>query len=306
LIKKIKALFKKNETILTIWRLLQQYYYKYFLKDEEIIRKRFKDTMGKEVNLENPVNFNDKLQWLKLNWYDHLAVKCADKYKVREFVIDKIGEEYLNELYAVYNSVDEIDLSELPKQFVLKGTHGSGFNIICRDKSKINWKKEKKRMKRWLKINYHWKTREWVYKDIKPKIICEKLLLTEEGKLPRDYKFHCFHGNVDNVMVAINRETDDTKFYFFDKKWNLLEYNISGREAPKDFTLKQPKKINQMFKIAQKLSEEFPFVRVDLYYIKGQIYLGELTFFPQSGMDSNLLEDTDKLLGNKINLNEIN
>lgn len=259
--------------------------------------------MGREVNLENPKTFNDKLQWLKLNWYDPLAVKCADKYAVREFVKDKIGEEYLNELYAVYNSVDEIDISKLPNQFVLKGTHGSGFNIICEDKSEMNWKKEKTKMKRWFKINYYWSTREWVYKDIKPSIVAERYLNDSSIGELRDYKFHCFNGKPDSVMVSTNIN-NKREFYFFDEDWNLLKYNLSGRETTGEFVLEKPINLKKMFDIAEQLSSDFPFVRVDLYSVDGEIYFGELTFFPQSGMDANLTKKTDKLFGSKINLND--
>lgn len=158
--------------------------------------------MGSEVNFKNPKMFNGKLQWFKLNWYDPLATKCADKYEVRKFVADRIGEEYLNELYEVYESVDEIDIDKLPKPFVLKGTHGSGFNIICKDKYKMDWDTEFKKMRRWLKTNYYWGNCEWVYKNIKPRIVCEKYMSTDDGKLLKDYKFFCFDGEPEFVSVT--------------------------------------------------------------------------------------------------------
>jgi len=137
-------MLKANETIVIVYNKLIGYYYKQLISDERLIRKNFKKKLGREVNLTNPIKFNDKIQWLKLNWYDPIATKCADKYKVRKIIKEKIGEKYLNELIAVYESVDEIDIDKLPDKFVLKGTHGSGCNIICKDKSKMNWKKELK------------------------------------------------------------------------------------------------------------------------------------------------------------------
>ena len=126
----LKNNIKKNETVVMIYDKVRELYYKYLISDEKFIRKQFYNKMGRNVELENPVKFNDKIQWLKLYWYDSIATKCADKYEVREFVSERIGSKYLNELYGVYESVDEIDISKLPQKFVLKGTHGSGFNAV--------------------------------------------------------------------------------------------------------------------------------------------------------------------------------
>lgn len=283
MLRKLKSFLKKNEGILTTWHLLRQFYFKYFFSDEEMIRKKFKDKLGREVNLENPKKFNDKLQWLKLNWYDPLAVKCADKYKVREFVKDEIGEEYLNELYAVYNSVNEIDLSKLPEQFVLKGTHGSGFNIICKDKSKMNWRKEKKKMKRWLKKNYYWSSREWVYKDIKPRIIAEKYLKISKNTNIKDYRFFCFNGNPKFITVDFDIiDKKNTKRNLYDLNWNKINARISYPN--KNVNLNKPINLGKMIKLSEILSKPFPHSRIDFYEYKNEIIFGEITFFHQSGM----------------------
>src|SRR5699024_11042276 len=136
---------KQSDSLIYLYDFFKEIYYKYFISDEKLIKKRFRKRLGREVNLKNPKKFNDKLQWLKLYWRDPLATKCADKYKVREYIKEKIGEKDLNELIAVYNSVDEIDIDKLPKSFVLKGTHGLGYNIICKDKEKMDWEKEFKK-----------------------------------------------------------------------------------------------------------------------------------------------------------------
>src|SRR5690625_398706 len=144
----IKRIIRENNLLLYLNDKYKEFYHKYFLSDKRRIEKRFKERLGREVNLKNPIKYNDKIQWLKLYWRDQLASICDDKYEVRQYVKEKIGDKYLNNLIGVYESVDEIDLNKLPKSFVLKGTHGSGYNIICKDKDKMNWNKEFKKMRR--------------------------------------------------------------------------------------------------------------------------------------------------------------
>src|SRR5690554_3478242 len=202
MIPKIREILKNNENIVRTYDKFKEFYYRHVISDEELIRKKFKKRLGRELELDNPIMYNDKLQWLKLNWYDPVATKCADKYEVREIIKEKIGEEYLNELIGVYESVDEIDIDKLPDKFVLKGTHGSGFNIICKDKSKMNWDEEFKKMRRWLRTNYYLQNREWVYKDITPRIICEKFLADDdEASSLTDYKVFCFNGRPTYCQV---------------------------------------------------------------------------------------------------------
>jgi hypothetical protein len=145
-----------------------------------------------------------KIISLVLYWRDPLAVICADKYEVRDYVKQKIGKEYLNELYGVYESIDELNKDTLPKSFVLKCTHGSGFNVICKDKEKMDWKREFRKIKRWLRTNYYFTSQEWVYKDIKPRIICEKYLEQENSGELRDYRFFCFNGEPKFIAVDFN------------------------------------------------------------------------------------------------------
>src|SRR5690554_6609275 len=262
----IRKKLKNNETILILYDKLWKFYYQHLISDEQVIRKRFRKRLGRELELDNPIMYNDKLQWLKLNWYDPVATKCADKYEVREIIKEKIGEEYLNELIGVYESVDEIDIDKLPDKFVLKGTHGSGFNIICKDKSKMNWDEEFKKMRRWLRTNYYLQNCEWVYKDIKPRIICEKYL-SEEGNQSSliDYKFYCFNGEPTYCQVIRGRGEKET-IDFYDTEWNHMPFN-GPRELPmSDEKFEKPKKYEKMIKLAKELAGDFPFVRVDFYY----------------------------------------
>lgn len=280
---------------------LKEFYYKYMITDRRNIKRNFKKRLNREVNLKNPIKYNDKLQWLKLYWRDPLATKCADKFEVRNYVKEKIGDKYLNELYAVYESVDEIDLSKLPKSFVLKGTHGSGFNIICKDKDKMNWKLEFKKMKRWLWTNYYFSNREWVYKDIKPRIICEKYL-KEGNKELRDYRFFCFNGEPKFISVDFNiNDKSKTRRNIYDLDWNLLDVEIS---YPNDLNdeVKKPEKLEEMISLSRKLSSEFPHARVDFYYVKEKIIFGEITFFHQSGMGKIKPDEFEIKMGNWLKL----
>lgn len=262
----------------------KQVYYKYFISDVKLIKKRFKSRLGRDVELKNPIKYNDKLQWLKLYWRDPLATVCADKFEVRKFVKDNIGDEYLNDIYGIYESVDEINIENLPKSFVLKGTHGSGYNIVCKDKTKMNWDIEYKKMRNWLKTNYYFQNREWVYKNIKPRIVCEKYIEQDDGAELRDYRFFCFYGEPKFITVDFNiTNKKKTRRNLYDLNWKLMNEEIS---YPKELTIKvsKPKRLEEMLNLSRKLSSNFPHARVDFYYIKDKILFGEITFFHQSGM----------------------
>lgn len=296
---------KKSKVLVGIVHKARYFLYKYIYSDERLIKNKYKEYLNRTLELDNPVKFNDKLQWLKLNWYDTEAVTAADKYKARDFVKERIGAEYLNELYAVYESVEQIDISELPDSFVLKGTHGSGYNIICLDKHKIDWEKAFKKMEKWLSTNYFWENREWVYKDIKPRIICEKLLVEEGEEGLRDYRFFCFDGDPKFITVDFDiNEKEKTRRNLYDLKWNLMDEEIS---YPKelDIKLERPAKLNEMIELSKKLSEGFPHARVDFYYVNNKIYFGEITFFHQSGLAEIRPEKFEVTMGNWLKLPEV-
>ncbi|MCM3722102.1 ATP-grasp fold amidoligase family protein [Solibacillus isronensis] len=300
----IKNIIKKNENFTSFYRNIRYFYLKSFVSDERLIRKQFRKIVGRELDLNNPVYFNDKLQWLKVNWYDPIATMCADKFEVRNFVKEQIGEKYLNELYAVYDSVDEIDIKKLPDSFVLKGTHGSGSNLICKDKNSIDWNKQVKIMKGWLNKNLYWYYREWVYKDIKPRIVCEKYMSEGLGTNSlTDYKFFCFNGEVKYCQVIRGRGINET-IDFYDIDWNHMPFTGLRPLPNSKETYLKPKKYNEMLDLAKKLSESFPFVRVDFYYVNEEIIFGELTFFPRSGYGSFYPTEWDKKIGDLLTLNK--
>ncbi|GFZ79957.1 glycosyl transferase [Compostibacillus humi] len=296
---RIKNLIKSS-MIGSIYKDIRYFYYK-SLSSKQVINRRFISKNNRKPNLQNPSTFNEKLQWLKLNWYSPNAVKCADKYEVRNYVKEKIGDQYLNELYGVYNSVDEINIDQLPKAFVLKATHGSGSILICKDKNKEDWNKNFKMMRKWLKRNIYWYTREWVYKDIQPRIICEKYLEEIDTKELTDYKLYCFNGKPTYCQVIKGRNSKKT-IDFFDTNWNHMGFNGLQRAPHYPQEIPKPEKYEKMLKLAKKLSEDFPFVRVDLYYVNQKIYFGELTFFPMSGFGAFNPIEWDKKMGDLLEL----
>lgn len=276
------------------------------LPDEEFLKRKFKVIFGRELDLKAPQTFNEKLQWLKLYNRRPEYTMLVDKYLVRNYIRERLGEQYLIPLVGAWDSPDEIDFDALPDKFVLKCNHNSGVGMyICRDKSKMDVEKVKRELARGLAQDYYLTGREWPYKDVPRKIICEKFMSDSEGATDfTDYKFFCFGGKVDCVMVCLERSSGDTKFYFFDQNWELKRLNIRGKNAPEGFTIPKPECMDEMFKIAAELSRGMPFVRVDLYQSNGQIYFGEMTYFPDSGFDPNLLAETDMYFGSLINIKQ--
>lgn len=274
------------------------------MPDEEFLKRKYKAAMGKKLNLQEPKTLNEKLQWLKLYNRQPEYTMMADKYLVRDYIAQVLGEEYLIPLLGVWDDPDEIDFDNLPNRFVLKCNHNSGVGMcICKDKSKLNFGKVRRDLRKGLNQDYYLVHREWPYKNIPRKIICEQYMEDSSQKDSlTDYKFFCFNGVADCVMVCLDRFSGDTKFYFFDKNWELKRLNIRGKNAPEGFTIPKPICMDEMFRIAEQLSAGLPFSRIDLYECNGKVYFGEITFFPDSGFDANLLPETDQYFGEMIDL----
>lgn len=264
----------------------------------------FRYRLKRKLDFKNPKTYNEKLQWMKIYDKNPLYSKLADKYEVRKYIANKIGEEYLIPLIGVWNSFDEIDFDKMPNEFILKCTHDSGSVIICTDKNSFDKKKARKKFNHWMKRNYYINTREWPYKDIEPKIIAEKLI-GEKGKAPIDYKFYCFNGVVDCVMLCLDRESGNTNFCYLSRGWKKLPYAKDEFDTCKDKIIYKPKSIDKMFELAEKLCKPFKSVRIDMYFEDDKIYFGEITFFNQSGFDADLASDIDEKWGNMINLKEV-
>lgn len=277
------------------------------IPDKLYLQIKFRLSVGRKLDLKNPKTLNEKLQWLKLYNRREKHITLVDKYAARDYIAKTLGEEYLIPLLGVWDSPEEIDFDSLPDKFVLKCNHNSGGGMcVCKDKSKLDVKKAKSKLATGLKEKYFYSGREWPYKHVKPRIVGEKYMTdSPDVDCFTDYKFYCFGGNVDSVMVCIERNTGNPKFYFFDKDWQLKRYNKRGKEAPEGFTLPKPENMDKMFQIAETLSKdcEAPYVRVDLYNSNGKIYFGELTFYPDSGFDPNRLPETDLYFGSLTKLN---
>jgi len=303
-IKEKLALIKNNNTwLLLLWNEILRARGKRELKkysDLEAVKRLYYSRSGRYPDLDNPTLFSEKQQWLKLYHRDPLMIQCADKYEVRKYIKEKGYGDILNELIGVYEKVEEIDFKKLPDRFVLKGTHGSAWNIICRDKNKTNWMPWRLVMKSWLKHNIFWNGREWVYKDLKPRIVCEKYLEDTSGSL-MDYKFYCFNGEPKFVQANMGRGTERHAQNFYDLQWSLLPFGKDLMPRP-DVDIPKPENLDRMIAIARDLSSPFSYVRADFYNVQGRIVFGELTFFPASGMPDFVPAEYDSIVGAMLTL----
>lgn len=294
------------------------------MPDEKYVKKAYRLAFGKELDLDNPVTFNEKLQWLKLYNRKPEYSKMVDKYEVKKHIASKIGEEYVIPTFGVWDKIDDIDFDSLPDQFVLKCTHDSGGLVICRDKDKLDIERAKKRIAKSLKKNYYWSSREWPYKNVKPRIIAEqyvgvgdytkdgepsnswKLVQNEHGLL--DFKFMCFDGVVKALFLDIGvigkSEGHANEYYrnVYDRNGNILPVRETRENYPSEICL--PETLPKMVEIAEILSVGIPHLRVDLYCLNsGEIKVGELTFYHGSGMSNVFIpKEWDKTFGDWIAL----
>lgn len=255
-----------------------------FLPDRLFVDLQYFKTYRRFPDLNHPRTFDEKLQWYKLYYRNPLMTVLADKYEVRKYLESKGLSGILNELTGVYDNAEAINFAALPKSFVIKATHGSDMNIICKDKEKINWKESCSLMNEWLKINYFIIGREWAYKNIRPRLICEKYLENEEFEELIDYKFYCYAGKPEILFVCTGRySSEGVKYNAYDLSWNRI-YVQKGK-ANSDLKVEKPDNLNTMIDMARELSQGFPFIRVDFYLIKEKIIFGELTFYPSNGLE---------------------
>lgn len=274
-------------------------------------RYQFRRKLGKRLDLNHPTGLNAKIMWLKLHPYRNspLVMKCSDKYAVREYIAACGYPEILNDLYEVWERAEDIDWDTLPPAFVLKCNHGCGYNWLCPDKSAADPTEAMGKLKEWMQEDYWIQFAELQYRHIPRRIICERYL----GSPLVDYKIYCFNGKPMYILTCVGRADglpshtaghENPRFYFFDADWNLCRLTNDSLHCPVDFTLPRPESLDQMLEIAKKLSEPFPFVRVDLYDANGHVVFGELTFTPSAALDTTRLPETDRLFGELLKLDQ--
>ncbi len=272
------------------------------MSDKAYLKLRYNCIMGKKLNLDNPVTYNEKLQWLKL--YDRKPeyTKMVDKYEAKKYVADIIGEEYIIPTLGVWDNVNDIDFDTLPNQFVLKCTHDSGGLVICKDKAELDIENAKNTLNHFLNRNFYNVHREWPYKDVKHRIIAEKYMEDESGKDLKDYKFFCFNGEPKLLYISEGLSDHSTaKISFADMDYNIAEFKRNDFK-PFNELPKKPINFEKMKELAKVLSKDRAFIRVDFYEINKKIFFGELTFFPCSGYLPFDPEKYDKILGDWITL----
>ena len=283
-----------NPTLL-ITHLCRYWPFRY-ISDERYLKLFFKAHQGKKLNLDDPKTYNEKLQWLKLFDRCEEYTMMSDKYLVRDFIKEKIGDEYLIPLLGVWDKASDIDYSKLPDQFVLKCNHDSGSVIICKDKKTFNKVIAEKKLRKALKKQYFWKSREWNYKNIKPRIIAEKYMVDETGNDLKDYKLFCFSGEPKFIQVDAGRFVDHVRNFY------TTEY---GCKNDKELVIEKPEKLAEMLNLARILSKDIIHVRVDFYISNGNIYFGELTFHHGGGVMRIEPWSYDVLWGNYLELGKV-
>ncbi len=256
-----------------------------FVPDDVMLKMQYRIKLGRKPDLKNPKRFTEKLQWYKLNYRNPLMKQCVNKYAVREYVKSKGLESILVKLYAHYNNADEIVWDDLPDEFVIKTQHGGGglSVLLCHDKSEKTQEEIRSKLGfTATKTGSKGGGREWAYWDIPTGIVVEEMLINRENPEAgiNDYKFFCYNGHPEYIIVDVDRYVDH-KRNFYDIDWNNL--HVTSDCPASDREIQKPENLDEMLRIAEKLSEDFPYVRVDLYSVDGKVYFGELTFYPWSG-----------------------
>ncbi len=273
-----------------------------FIPDRQMLKLQYRIKFKRKLDLKSPKRFTEKIQWYKLYYKNDIMPSCSDKYMVREYIKSKGLEHILNDLYCVYERPEDIKLSELPEKFVMKLSNGSGTNLLCRDKSKLiedDVIREFKDFVFKVKANLG---REWPYIKVKPRIVVERLLEDEThiNNAVNDYKIFCYNGKPEYVICISDRYSDRCNHLVYDTEWNKVR--VASEDARIDEDSPKPENLDEMLAIAAKLSEDFPFARIDLYSVAGKVYFGEITFYPWSGYMEFEPDEFDFVLGEKFNM----
>lgn len=274
----------------------------FLFSDKTYLKLRYYLEMHEKLNLNNPKKFTEKIQWLKLYDKKDEYTRLVDKITVKQFVESVICKDIIVPTLGVWNNFDDIDFNLLPNEFVLKTNHSGGSTgvVICKDKRDFDISHARQLLNSSMESNSYYTTKEWPYKNIKPKIFAETLLHSENGKDLIDYKFYCFDGAPMYCQVISNRSTNET-IDFYDVNWvHQPFYGLNPKCKQSIASIDKPKNYELMLDIARTLSRYIPFVRVDLYNINGSIYFGEITFFPASGFGTFTPREYNDILGKYI------
>jgi TupA-like ATPgrasp len=276
-----------------------------FLPPKLYVKILYEYFTGKKLDLNNPKEFNAKIQWYKVFYHPKILNTLVDKYEVRSYVAEKIGEQYLNEIYGVYENAEDIPFDELPKKFVVKATHTSSHNLIVTNKEKLNKPKARKLFKKWLGKNQYYRIgQEWAYKDVQPRLLVEKFM-AEDGKSSLvDYKFYCFDGKAKLIDVHSDRN-EDHKQGIFDLDFNLMPFGKGSKKRKMEAPIEKPSNLEEMIRLSEKLSQNLPFVRVDFYSINGASIFGEMTFYPADGRKDFFPDKYNRVVGDYFKLPEL-
>ena len=277
------------------------------ISDEIYLKKKFPKSQGYDLNLENPKSLNEKMQWLKINDRREISIQLADKYGVRDFIEKHFGADYLVPLLYHTKNVNSIRPQNLPEEpFIIKVNHDSGNYQIVRNKADIDWAKLRIDIRWWLATNYFYHDREWQYKQIRPRVIIEKLLLNREGKIPNDYKLHCINGKVAFIYVSVDREGSN-KRNIYDRNWKPLAFTFASKPKQEKGNIRgqeiePPPSYKQMITFAEKIAQLYTYIRVDFYDVDGKLYFGEITHHHGGGFDQFRPVEWDYYFGEKLDL----
>ena len=298
MIKKIIRVFSDSEYRFGI---LSQHGFLNFIPDSLYLKIAFRNRMGRRLNLDNPLTFNEKLQFLKLHERNALFPMLVDKYEVKKYISTVLGSEYVIPTLGVYDCINDISLSNLPNQFVIKCTHDSGGIYVCKNKEEFDFQHAKRAIEKTFKHNYYYLGREWPYKSVKPRIIIEKYMEDKSLCELRDYKFFCFNGFVRCFKIDFDRFTNHRANYY-DRNGIILPFGEVAYPPDYNREIEMPKKLTTMVELAEKLAKGFRFIRIDFYEVNGKVYFGEFTFYPASGLGKFTNDEWDRVLGSWIKL----
>ena len=269
------------------------------MKDERFVKLKYHYMTGKRLNLKKVQTFNEKIQWLKLYDRNPEYTKMVDKYEVKKYISEIIGSEYVIPALGIYDKFDDVDFDKLPNKFVMKCTHDSQSTVVCIDKDKLDMEETKKFYDKRLKEEYFFRCREWPYKNVKPRLLIEKYMGSENQKELINYKFFCFNGKPE--FLYLSEGVSHQRVSFVDMNYNKTNFYRKNYQ-PYEKLPEKPVHFEKMKEISKKLSKGIPFVRIDFYEIEGEIYFGEITFYPSSGYMPIEPVEYEKILGDMIEL----